>query len=631
MSIKGWSTQEKDDRLVPQYATVEPVRELQNALSVLSHEFVREVGTDAVEANSTTILINATGHAAKVGDVIRITSGTLSGQEVKVYSVATNSITLAEELASAPALGVTFQILRHKYPVVEATGEVKVTGSFTEVATAADGGALPALTKVVSGYDGSAVQVLKTDAAGELQVDIQSITGTVDASNTTTVALAGGAVFTGSWVENKNYAAIALGIKADQNSATDGLEMQFSNDGSTVHHSHYYTYLTASGGIGYSFQPEFRYYRVKFTNGAVAQSSFTLSTTTRHVPVFPSQYRVNHTITGESQVLLTRGVITGETTGGGGGFVNVKVNPSGALVTEASIASIADVDGQKTMALSFPVVIASDQSAVPASQSGTWNINNVSGTISLPTGAATAARQDTGNNYLQTIDIDTGIIRSAVTTNGATSNAEVMQIGGSTGSSTYILKVDSSGVLQVGDNGSSLTVDGTVSANQSGTWNINNISGTVSLPTGAATESTLSTLNSTTIPNRLPTTGTKTMSGSVSVTLASNQTAMPIYYAGRSAANRARIDYTSTSVTTAAYTQLLASTSAAINEVEIFDSSGQTLVLATGAAGAEADQVYIFPGGNGRIPLAIAATTRVAIKAVSATANAGEISVNFYS
>ena len=34
-----------------------------------------------------------------------------------------------------------------------------------------------------------------------------------------------------------------------------------------------------------------------------------------------------------------------------------------------------------------------------------------------------------------------------------------------------------------------------VSAVQSGTWNITNISGTVSLPTGAATESTLAALN----------------------------------------------------------------------------------------------------------------------------------------
>ena len=41
--------------------------------------------------------------------------------------------------------------------------------------------------------------------------------------------------------------------------------------------------------------------------------------------------------------------------------------------------------------------------ATQAAQSGTWNINNVSGTISLPTGAATAANQTTANSSLSTI------------------------------------------------------------------------------------------------------------------------------------------------------------------------------------------------------------------------------------
>lgn len=685
MSIKGWPTQEKDDRLSPQYATVEPVRQLQQGLSVLSHEFVREVGTDAVEANSTTTVINATGHAAQVGDVIRITSGTLSGLEVKVYSVATNAITLAEELASVPALGVTFQILRHKYPLVDSTGSLITTA--TEVATAADGGALPAVVKVVGGYDGSAVQVIKTDAAGEVQVDVKSIEGIIDANNSTSTPLSGGGNFTGGWTEIKDYNSINLGVFSDVASASDGLKVEYSADGVSVHHTHTWTFPGGTNGIGYQLAAEFRYFRVNYTNGASAQTSFIVQANLKPTALFPSSYRASTTFTSQSQVILTKGIIVGETTGGGGGYVPVKVNPSGALTVEATISSIdSALDGQKTMAASLPVVIASDQSAVPASQSGTWNINNVSGTVSLPTGAATAARQDTGNNHLASLAL------SAVQV-GSTFSGDFLMAGGTDGTDTYPIRTDAAGVVQVGDNGSSLTVDGTVTANQggtwnitnvsgtvslptgaataanqtggsqktqivdgsgnviaatsnalnvsavqAGTWNINNVSGTISLPTGASTESTLSTvsstlttLNGTTIPNRLPTTGTKTMSGSVSVTLASNQTAMPIYYAGRAASNRARIDYTSTSVTTAAYTQLLASTSAAINEVEIFDSSGQTLVLATGTAGAEADQVYIFPGGNGRIPLAIATSTRVAIKAVSATANTGEISVNFYS
>lgn len=119
---------------------------------------------------------------------------------------------------------------------------------------------------------------------------------------------------------------------------------------------------------------------------------------------------ITETLTDFSLANLTRSVITGRSSTGGGTYYNVKVNPSGSLIT--AIGDITGVVGQNTMANSLPVVIASNQTAVPVS-----------------------------------------------------------------------------------DNGGSITVDGTVAATQSGTWNINNITGTVTLPTGAATETTLSSLN----------------------------------------------------------------------------------------------------------------------------------------
>ena len=99
---------------------------------------------------------------------------------------------------------------------------------------------------------------------------------------------------------------------------------------------------------------------------------------------------------------------------------------------------------------------------------------------------------------------------------------------------------------------------------------------------------------------------------------------------GQIPSGHARNDYSVTSVTTSAYTQLFASTAAVINAIEIFDSSGQTLALAFGTPGSEVDQLYIIPGGNGRIPLSIPLGTRVSIKAVTATASAGYIDVNLY-
>lgn len=47
-------------------------------------------------------------------------------------------------------------------------------------------------------------------------------------------------------------------------------------------------------------------------------------------------------------------------------------------------------------------------------QSGTWNITDISGTISLPTGAATGAKQDTGNTSVASIDTKTPALGQAL-------------------------------------------------------------------------------------------------------------------------------------------------------------------------------------------------------------------------
>jgi hypothetical protein len=84
----------------------------------------------------------------------------------------------------------------------------------------------------------------------------------------------------------------------------------------------------------------------------------------------------------------------------------------------------------------------------------------------------------------------TGVV--SVDDNGASltvDNAALSVTGGGTesGAQRVTIASDSTGVLSVDDNGGSLTVDGTIAATQSGTWNVTNVSGTVSLPTGAST------------------------------------------------------------------------------------------------------------------------------------------------
>ncbi len=90
-----------------------------------------------------------------------------------------------------------------------------------------------------------------------------------------------------------------------------------------------------------------------------------------------------------------------------------------------------------------------------------------------------------------------------------------------------------------------------------------------------------------------------------------------------------RYDYT-VPVTTAAYTQIVASTAVATKSLQLFDSSGKVLVVAFGAAASEVDQFYIMPGGNGNVPCEIPAGTRISIKAVDANATSGQLVINFY-
>ena len=98
----------------------------------------------------------------------------------------------------------------------------------------------------------------------------------------------------------------------------------------------------------------------------------------------------------------------------------------------------------------------------------------------------------------------------------------------------------------------------------------------------------------------------------------------------RVAFTKVRNVYSSTNVTTSAWVQLVAVTANPTTSLEIFDSSGQTLQLGVGASGSEVGQLYIYPGGNGVILEGIAKGSRVSIKAVSGTANSGEIDINFY-
>lgn len=283
-----------------------------------------------------------------------------------------------------------------------------------------------------------------------------------------------------------------------------------------------------------------------------------------------------------------------------------------------------------------------DPTQIRALSSGTDSVAITAASLPLPSGAATSALQTTGNSSLSSIDSKTPALGQALAAGSVPVVLTAAQL-------TTLTPLTTVAVTQ---STSPWVVSGTVTANAGTNLNTSALALeagghlasidtkltsplTISLPTNAATESSLAKLtiaqgtslgsNTQAMIGGSVTTNQPTYTtGQISPISLNVRGAARVKTTGYDSAQLIRNDYSSTNVTTAAYVQLVASTSADINRLMIFDSSGQDFVLATGGAGSEVDQVQISPGGwDSPVDIFIASGTRISIKAKSATASSG--------
>lgn len=152
------------------------------------------------------------------------------------------------------------------------------------------------------------------------------------------------------------------------------------------------------------------------------------------------------------------------------------------------------IDGSVSLTGNLPDTAAGDLAAINAAVSGTLTVGS-----HAVTNAGTFAVQVDGSalTALQLIDntvyVDDADWTATTSSHNLIGGVYQSTPGTITDGDTGPFRVTANGALHVSDAGGSLTVDGTVAATQSGTWNITNVSGTVSLPTGAATAANQST------------------------------------------------------------------------------------------------------------------------------------------
>lgn len=365
-----------------------------------------------------------------------------------------------------------------------------------------------------------------------------------DTNNEQVGFLAGGATFTGSFTDVSNVPLLMFAYVVDAQPVS--VTIEWSSDGITPDPSLIgqtaIDIVAAGGGIFIAAAIETikvqKYYRIKVVNGASPQtilateailnptvsygdvrylvtepSDFTFSLTTNAIMKFrdnSSQSYKNVSATNPMPVLANAGT---------------NLNTS-ALLTTSDFQARVNTLGQKTMANSMPMVIASDQSPVPI------------------TGSITATNP-------------------SVSATGAAVPADATMIGGSDGTNLRAIKVSAAGVVSVD-------------------------AATLPLPSGAATEATLAgVLTTSAFQARINTFGQKTMANSTPIVIASDQTAIPITAASLPLPSGAATEATLAGVLTTSAFQARINTlgqKTGANSTPVVLASDTVLPLPTGAA-----------------------------------------------
>lgn len=133
--------------------------------------------------------------------------------------------------------------------------------------------------------------------------------GLLDTGNSSSVILGIAGVFTGEWLDTLNHNTVSIGIVADQNSATIGLDVQWSADGVSETQDDTFS-IFANKGKTYTFSPANRYLRVVYTNGAVAQTSFSLQTILKKGGFKASSHRLEDALVDDDDAEVVKAVLT---------------------------------------------------------------------------------------------------------------------------------------------------------------------------------------------------------------------------------------------------------------------------------------------------------------------------------
>ena len=163
----------------------------------------------------------------------------------------------------------------------------------------------------------------------------------VSAANSSTATLGVGGVFTGTAEDVRAYPTLTVSVFSDVASATNGLSIQFSSNGTNWDHTDTFTIPAATGKV-FTIGRVAQFFRLVYTNGGTGQAAFRLQVILNESDVKPSSHRIQDGIVNDDDAELVKSVLTGQNNGA---FENVKTNAGRLQVIVTTDAELATEQG----------------------------------------------------------------------------------------------------------------------------------------------------------------------------------------------------------------------------------------------------------------------------------------------
>lgn len=161
---------------------------------------------------------------------------------------------------------------------------------------------------------------------GEIQLD-----NIIDGNNSTSTPLGIDGVFTGTGVDVSEHNNVTVMLFADKDSATNGMQFQFSTDNTNWDDCFHFT-LTADEPRRFQYPVTGRYFRVIFTNGDTAQTKLRIQTILHGSGILTTIHRISDPLSSDNSAQLIKAILSGQKPGDGD-FVNFGATTGGNFKT----------------------------------------------------------------------------------------------------------------------------------------------------------------------------------------------------------------------------------------------------------------------------------------------------------